>query len=141
MTITKALKSHFYVIVALASILGSVIAAPYISNLASVTSLDSTPLIPAALAVTLPYALDHAVDHHVTIKEKVGDSVKLDEWNNDADRNCEMSCTYARYQTGPAGLAGLAYVSDTPVDLTGAKRVHFFLMGEKGGEMVRVLIA
>jgi hypothetical protein len=42
MTITEALKSHFYVIVALASILGSVIAAPYISNLASVTSLDST---------------------------------------------------------------------------------------------------
>jgi hypothetical protein len=141
MILTKALKSHFYVIVALVSILGSVIAAPYISNLASVTSLNSTALIPAASAVSLPYALDHAVDLHVTIKEKVGNLIRLDEWNNDADRNCEMSCTYVRFQPSSTGQAGLAYVTDSTVDLSGAKRVHFFFMGEKGGETVRVLIA
>src|SRR5919197_4883054 len=141
MMITKALKSYFYVIVALASILGSVIAAPYISSLASVTSSDRASLIPAASAVTLPYALDHAVDHSVTINEKVGNIVRLEEWNDDADRNCEMSCTYVRFQPSSTGQTGVAYVSSSAVDLSGAKRVHFFLMGEKGGEMVRVLIA
>ncbi|HYY41014.1 MAG TPA: hypothetical protein VE692_07165 [Nitrososphaera sp.] len=141
MIITKALKSHFYLIVALASVLGSVIAAPYISNLASVVSSDRASLIPAASAVTLPYALDHAVDHSVTINEKVGNIVRLEEWNDDADRNCEMSCTYVRFQPSSTGQTGVAYVTSSPVDLSGAKRVHFFLMGEKGGEMVRVLIA
>ena len=135
--ITTALKSYSYIIVALGSILGSIIAAPYISNFAGLASPDTSPLIPSASAVSLPFT----VDHHVKIKEKVGDAVKLEEWNNDADRNCEMSCTYVRYQPGSLGKAGLAYVADSPVDLSGAKRVHFFLMGEKGGEMVKVRIA
>ena len=36
--ITTALKSNFYIIVALASIVGSVIATPYISNFAGVAT-------------------------------------------------------------------------------------------------------
>jgi hypothetical protein len=38
--------------------------------------------------------------------------------------------------TGIAKLAGIAYQSDIPIDLTGAKRIKFFVMGEKGGEKV-----
>ena len=38
--ITTALKSNFYIIVALASIVGSVIATPYISNFAGVAAPD-----------------------------------------------------------------------------------------------------
>ncbi len=135
--IRTALKSYSYIIVALASILGSIIAVPYISNFVGVASPDPAPLIPAASAVSLPFT----VDHHVKIKEKVADAVTVEEWNNDADRNCEMSCTYVQFQPGSNGKAGLAYVADSPVDLSGAKRVHFFLMGEKGGEMVKVKFA
>jgi hypothetical protein len=137
MIITKAIKSHFYIIVALASIVGSTIAVPHISNFAAVNSLDPSSLIPDASAVSLPFE----VDHHIQIKEKVGDAVTVDEQNDDADRNCEMSCTYVRYQPGSQGIAGLAYISGTPLDLSGAKKVHFFLMGDKGGEKVIVKIA
>jgi hypothetical protein len=135
--ITTALKSHFYIIVALASIVGSIIAVPHISNFVAVSSSDLLPFIPDAAAQTLPFT----VDHHVKIKERVADTVRVEESMNDADRNCEMSCTYVRYQPGSKGEAGLAYIADIPLDLTGAKKVHFFLMGDKGGEMVKVKIA
>jgi hypothetical protein len=135
--ITAALKSHFYIIVALASIVGSVIAAPHISNFVDVASSDPSSLTPTASAQSLP----HQVDHHVKIKEKTGDTVRVEESVNDADRHCEMSCTYAAFTPGKNGKAGLAYVSDSPMDLSGAKRVHFFLMGDKGGEMVKVYFA
>jgi hypothetical protein len=135
--ITAALKSHFYIIVALASIVGSVIAAPHISNFVDVASSDPSSLTPTASAQSLP----HQVDHHVKIKEKTGDTVRVEESVNDADRHCEMSCTYAAFTPGKNGKAGLAYISDSPMDLSGAKRVHFFLMGDKGGEMVKVYFA
>jgi hypothetical protein len=135
--ITAALKSHFYIIVALASIVGSVIAAPHISNFVDVASSDPSSLTPTASAQSLP----HQVDHHVKIKEKTGDTARVEESVNDADRHCEMSCTYAAFTPGKNGKAGLAYVSDSPMDLSGAKRVHFFLMGDKGGEMVKVYFA
>jgi hypothetical protein len=135
--ITTGLKSYFYIIVALASILGSVIATPYISNFVAVSSSDPSRFTPTASAQSLPFT----VDHHVKIKEKVADPVRIEEWMNDADRNCEMSCTYVQFNPGRQGRAGLAYVADTPLDLSGAERVHFFLMGDKGGEMVKVKIA
>jgi hypothetical protein len=134
---TRSLKSYIYVIVALASIVGSIIASPLISNFVGVIGSDRPPLIPNASAVSFPFT----VDHHIKIKEKVSDPVRLEEWMNDADRNCEMSCTYVEYRPGSQGKAGLAYVADSPVDLSDAKRVHFFLMGDKGGEMVKVKIA
>jgi hypothetical protein len=135
--ITTGLKSYFFIIVALASILGSVIATPYISNFVAVSSSDPSRFTPTASAQSLPFT----VDHHVKIKEKVADAVRVEEWMNDADRNCEMSCTYVQFNPGRQGRAGLAYVADTPLDLSGAERVHFFLMGDKGGEMVKVKIA
>jgi hypothetical protein len=135
--ITTGLKSYFYIIVALASILGSVIATPYISNFVAVSSSDPSRFTPTASAQSLPFT----VDHHIKIKEKVADAVRVEEWMNDADRNCEMSCTYVQFNPGRQGRAGLAYVADTPLDLSGAERVHFFLMGDKGGEMVKVKIA
>jgi hypothetical protein len=135
--ITTALKSHFYIIVALASIVGSIIAVPYISNFVAVSSSDPSRFTPIASAESLPFT----VDHHVKIKEKTGDPVRIEESMNEAERNCEMSCTYVQYTPGKQGKAGLAYVTDSPVDLTGAKKVHFFLMGDKGGERVNVKIA
>jgi hypothetical protein len=138
MTLAAALKSYFFIIVALASIVGSTLAVPYILNLVNVSSgSDSSTLIPDASAQSLPFR----VDHHLKIKEKVGDPLRIEEEINDGDRHCEMSCKYIEYKPGSKGKAGLAFNTDNPVDFSGAKRVHFFLMGDKGGETVKVKIA
>ena len=136
--ITTALKSNFYIIVALASIVGSVIATPYISNFVGVAAPDPPSFTPPiALAQSLPLQ----VDHHVKIKERTGDPLRVEEWMNYAERNCEMSCVWMEFRPSTYGKAGLAYISDNPMDLSGADRVHFFLMGEKGGETVKVYLA
>ena len=138
--IITTIKSYFLVIVALSSIAGSALAAPYISNVATIGSSDSsgaTSVIPDASAQSIPYR----VDHHLKIKEKVGDPVRVEENINDGEQHCEMSCKYIELRPGARGRAALAFIADTPADLSGAKRVHFFLMGENGGETVKVKIA
>ena len=125
MTIISGLKSYFLVIVALTSIVGSTIAAPQISNFVNGgSSSDQSSFIPDASAQLLPYP----VDHHLKIKEKVGDPLRIEENIDDADQHCEMSCKYIEYKPGSKGRAGLAFITDTPVDLSGAKKVQFFLM-------------
>ncbi|MDQ4101568.1 MAG: hypothetical protein M3115_05220 [Thermoproteota archaeon] len=133
------IKSYFLVIVALASIAGSALAVPYISNITSMGSSDSSSssILPDASAQSIPYR----VDHHLKVKERVGDPVRVEENINDGEQHCEMSCKYIEYKPGARGRAGLAFITDTPADLSGAKRVHFFLMGENGGETVKVKIA
>lgn len=80
MTLAAALKSYFLIIVALASIVGSTLAVPYISNLVNVSSdSDFSNLIPDASAQSLPFK----VDHHLKIKEKVGDPLRIEEEIND----------------------------------------------------------
>jgi hypothetical protein len=125
------------VIVALASVMGSALAAPHISNLVNVggsstssSEPSSSSLIQAASAQKPPFE----VDHHLKIKEKVGDPVRIEENINDAEQHCEMECKYIEYKPGRKGEAGLAFNSDTPLDLSGADKVRFFLMGENGGE-------
>jgi hypothetical protein len=138
--ITTAIKSYFLVIVALASVMGSALAAPHISNLVNVGSGSSEPsssLIQSASAQKPPFE----VDHHLKIKEKVGDPVRIEENINDAEQGCEMECKYIEYKLGPRGKTGLAFNSDTPLDLSGANKVRFFLMGENGGEIVEVKVA
>jgi hypothetical protein len=138
--ITTTIKSYFLVIVALSSIAGSALAAPYIPNIANIGSSGSSgdqSVIPDASAQSVPYR----VDHHLKIKEKVGDPVRIEENINDGEQHCEMSCKYIEYRPGAKGRAALAFIADTPADLSGAKRVHFFLMGENGGETVKVKVA
>ncbi len=137
MITSSFLKSNFYIIVALASIVGSVIATPQIANFANIADSNLPGFTQTASAQSLP----HQVDHHVKIKERTGDPVRVEEFVNDADRNCEMGCTFVEFTPGRNGKAGLAYVADSPMDLSGAKRVYFFLMGDKGGEMVKVYVA
>jgi hypothetical protein len=143
MMITTAIKSYFLVIVALASVMGSALAVPHISNLVNDVGSTSSPsepsssLIPAASAQKPPFE----VDHHLKVKEKVGDPVRIEENINDAEQHCEMECKYIEYKPGPKGEAGLAFISDTPLDISGADKVRFFLMGENGGEKVEVKLA
>jgi hypothetical protein len=137
--ITTAIKSYFLVIVALGSIMGSAIAAPHVSNLVNVGggSSDPSSLIHQADAQKAPYK----VDQHLKINEKAGDPLRIEENINDAEQHCEMACKYIEYKPGSNGKAALAFTSSTPLDLSGAKKVHFFLMGENGGEKVKVKIA
>ena len=143
MIITAVIKSYFLVIVALTSVAGSAIAVPYISNLANVSSngssspTDSSSFMHEAAAQKAPYK----VDHHLKINEKAGDPLRIVDNINDGEQHCEMTCKYIEYQPGGQGKAALAFVSSTPVDLSGAKKVTFFLMGENGGEKVKVKIA
>ena len=137
--ITTAIKSYFLVIVALGSIMGSAIAAPHVSNLVNVGggSSDPSSLIHQADAQKAPYK----VDQHLKVNEKAGDPLRIEENINDAEQHCEMACKYIEYKPGSNGKAALAFTSSTPLDLSGAKKVHFFLMGENGGEKVKVKIA
>jgi hypothetical protein len=139
MTMTSRLNSYFFVIVASASIVGSIIAPPYISNFVSVGigSDPSSSVISGASSLSIPFR----VDHHLKIKVIVGDPVRIEEDINDGERHCEASCKYIEYKPGPKGRAGLAFITDSAIDLSGAKKIRFFLMGEKGGETVKVKIA
>jgi hypothetical protein len=139
MTMRSRLKKYFFVIVASASIVGSIIAPPYISNFVSVgiSSDPSSSIISDASSRSIPFR----VDHHLKIKEKVGDPVRIEEDINDGERHCEASCKYIEYKPGSKGRAGLAFITDSPIDLSSAKKIQFFLMGEKGGETVKVKIA
>src|SRR5215216_238261 len=141
MIITTAfVKSYFLVIVALASVAGSAIAAPYASNLVNVGSSsdpDPSSLINEATAQQAPYR----VDHHLKVSEKAGDPLRIEENINDGEQHCEMACKYIEYQPGSQGKSALAFTTSSPVDLSGAQKVTFFLMGENGGEKVTVKIA
>ena len=54
---------------------------------------------------------------------------------------CEQ-CQFIVYKptTSAPGKPGIAYVSETPLDLAGAKRLVFFAKGELGGETIKPLI-
>src|SRR5688500_17141104 len=172
-TTTVAIKSYFLVIVALASVMGSALAATHISNLVNDFGSTSSPsepsssLIPAASAQEPPFEVDQhpnasaqeppfvvyqhpnassqeppfVVDQHLTINETVDDPARIEEDFNDAEQHCEMECKYIEYRPGPTGKAGLAFTSDAPLNLSGAEKVRFFLMGENGSEKVEVKIA
>src|SRR5215204_3442816 len=141
MIITTAfVKSYFLVIVALASVAGSAIAAPYASNLVNVGSSpdpDPSSLTNEAAAQEAPYS----VDHHLKVSEKAGDPLRIEENINYGEQHCEMACKYIEYQPGSQGKSALAFTTSSPVDLSGAQKVTFFLMGENGGEKVKVKIA
>lgn len=53
-----------------------------------------------------------------------------------ADGGCE-ACQLIKYTPGPQGVSGTSYRSNSPLDLTGAKIIVFFVKGELGGETVQ----
>jgi len=75
-------------------------------------------------------------------KKLVGDAnnIKVNEDFIDPENHCEF-CTLIEYQPGPRGMAGFAYENDTGLDLTGANKVRFWIMGEQGNERVKFKIA
>jgi hypothetical protein len=58
----------------------------------------------------------------------------------DPERHCEF-CTLIEYRPGPLGVAGFAYENDVGLDLTGANKVRFWIMGDQGNERIKFKIA
>src|SRR5918997_6075752 len=67
-------------------------------------------------------------------------NIKVNEDFVDPENHCEF-CTFVEYTPGPRGVAGFAYENDAGVDLTGAKKVRFWMMGEEGNEKIKFKIA
>src|SRR5688572_16054906 len=56
-------------------------------------------------------------------------NIRVHEDFVDPERRCEF-CTLIEYRPGPRGMAGFAYENDAGLDLTGANKVRFWIMGE-----------
>jgi PKD domain len=81
-----------------------------------------------------------------TSKQLAGDAeagsrfMRVDDEFVDPEQHCEF-CTRVEYTPGRQGLAGFAYESSRGIDLTGAKRVVFWAMGEESNETITFKIA
>src|SRR5918992_5287548 len=75
-------------------------------------------------------------------KKVAGDAnnIKVNEDFVDPENHCEF-CTFIEYTPGPRGAAGFAYESGAGLDLTGAKKMRFWIMGEEGNERIKFKIA
>lgn len=79
-------------------------------------------------------------------KQLAGDAVagskflKVNEEFVDPENHCEF-CTRVEYVPGPEGVAGFSYEDMTGLDLSGAKKVRFWVMGEEGNEKVKFKLA
>jgi hypothetical protein len=75
-------------------------------------------------------------------KKFAGDAnnIKVNEDFVDPEQHCEF-CTFIEYTPGPRGVAGFAYESDSGLDLTGANKMRFWVMGEEGNEKIKFKIA
>src|SRR5918992_3390380 len=113
--------------------------------LAGVFSLDSIILstghdnhVQEAGAQSLPFEVRDRFNE----KKVAGDAnnIKVNEDFVDPENHCEF-CTFIEYTPGQRGVAGFAYVNDAGVDLTGAEKVRFWMMGEEGNEKIKFKIA
>jgi hypothetical protein len=67
-------------------------------------------------------------------------SLIVDENFVDPEHHCEF-CTRLEYHPGSQGEAGYAYKDKVGLDLSGAKKASFWIMGEAGGEKVKFELA
>jgi hypothetical protein len=96
--------------------------------------------VPRAEAAELPlHVIERFTEKTMAGDAETGSSLEIDEEFVDPENHCEF-CTRVEYVPGSRGIAGFAYGSDNPVDLTGAKKVRFWVMGEDGGEKVKFKI-
>jgi len=67
-------------------------------------------------------------------------SLAVNENFVDPEHHCEF-CTRLEYHPGSQGEAGYAYRDKAGLDLSGAKKASFWVMGEAGGEKVKFELA
>ena len=86
------------------------------------------------------------VIHHFTNKDLEGDarnnvgSFLVTENYIDSDNSCEF-CIRVEYTPSDQGVAGMAYFDTAGQDLTGAKRVTFFVLGISGNATLKFMVA
>jgi hypothetical protein len=87
-------------------------------------------------------ALPFEVRDRFSDKKLAGDAnnIKVNEDFVDPENHCEF-CTFVEYTPGQRGVAGFSYENDAGLDLTGAKKVRFWVMGEQGNEKIKFKIA
>jgi hypothetical protein len=113
--------------------------------LTGVFSLDSIILskthnlnIQEAGAQELPFEVRDRFNENKLVGD--ADNIIVNEDFVDPERHCEF-CTLVEYRPGPRGIAGFAYENDAGLDLTGADKVRFWVMGEQGNERIKFKIA
>jgi hypothetical protein len=127
-------------VVAFVSVLaGSLILASSLANsniFQTATHTSSQPQ--EAEAASLPLSIDEKFKS----KEMAGDSSGLKVMDDfiDPEHHCEF-CTRIEYIPGHEGVAGFAYTGTSGLDLTAAKKVRFWVMGQDGGEKIKFDIA
>jgi hypothetical protein len=105
------------------------------------TSSDGHGSVPEAQAARLPlHVIEHFGEKQMVGDAATGSNLKVDDEFVDPENHCEF-CTRVEYIPGSRGLAGFAYSSDSALDLTGAKKIRFWVMGEDGGEKIKFKIA
>lgn len=67
-------------------------------------------------------------------------NMKINEEFVDPENHCEF-CTRVEYVPGPEGKAGFSYEDLSGLDLAGARKVKFWVMGEEGNEKIRFKVA
>src|SRR5688572_29387422 len=65
---------------------------------------------------------------------------KVDEDFVDPENHCEF-CTRVEYTPGPRGQAGFSYEDMSGLDLSNARSVKLWAMGEEGNEEVKFKVA
>jgi PKD repeat protein len=87
-------------------------------------------------------ALPFEVRDRFSEKKLAGDvnNIKVNEDFVDPEKHCEF-CTLVEYRPGPQGVGGFAYENDAGLDVTGAKKMRFWVMGEEGNEKIKFKIA
>jgi hypothetical protein len=66
--------------------------------------------------------------------------LKVNEEFIDPENHCEF-CTRVEYVPGPEGEAGFSYEDLKGLDLSNAKKVRFWVMGEEGNEKIKFKLA
>ncbi|MCI0563494.1 MAG: PKD domain-containing protein [Nitrososphaera sp.] len=127
-------------VVSLASVIAGSIVLSGVFQEALLARIPGQGTLPSAQAAQLPF--------HVTeqFKEKrfagdaeSGANMEVDDQFVDPEQHCEF-CTRVESRPGAQGVAGFSYEDDA-LDFTGAKKVHFWVMGEDGGEKVKFKLA
>jgi hypothetical protein len=135
------IQRYGILLVAVGGIVGSVVAGPLSFDMSSLFSLDHADH--EAFAGEYPLVLDH----NYKLKDRSGDAqlskASLEVFDAsvvDPDQHCEF-CTLLKYTPGQQQFAGIAYTTDSPLDLSKATRATVIVRGEEGGEKIQLGIA
>ena len=102
------------------------------------TKFVNHPIVPEVGAALGPLE----IDQHYSLDERAGDAqlpfgyLKVHDGYIDTERHCEF-CIRVEYVPGPGGVAGMAFRNDIGFDLSTAKKVTFYAMGQDGGELIK----